>query len=100
MRYLRRGQLSVARLGRGVAWLDSGTYDSLLAASQFVQTLELRQGLKVACIEEIAYAKGFIDDRTAAPPGRPIREQLVRRLSASVLDHYGPAGGAKLGAAT
>src|SRR6185312_4813618 len=60
--YLRKGQLSVARLGRGVAWLDSGTYDSLLAASQFVQTLELRQGLKVACIEEIAYTKGFIDD--------------------------------------
>ena len=59
--YLERGELSVARLGRGVAWLDSGTYDSLLAASQFVQTLELRQGLKVACIEEIAYAKGFID---------------------------------------
>jgi glucose-1-phosphate thymidylyltransferase len=61
--YLRTGQLSVARLGRGVAWLDSGTYDSLLAASQFVQTLELRQGLKVACIEEIAFAKGFIDDQ-------------------------------------
>lgn len=61
MEYLRRGQLTVERIGRGVAWLDSGTYDSLLAASQFVQTLELRQGLKVACIEEIAYAKGFID---------------------------------------
>jgi glucose-1-phosphate thymidylyltransferase len=60
--YLSRGQLTVAKLGRGVAWLDSGTYDSLLAASQFVQTLELRQGLKVACIEEIAYAKGFIDE--------------------------------------
>jgi glucose-1-phosphate thymidylyltransferase len=59
--YLRRGQLTVARLGRGVAWLDSGTYDSLLAASQFVQTIELRQGLKVSCIEEIAYASGFID---------------------------------------
>jgi glucose-1-phosphate thymidylyltransferase len=62
LEYLRRGTLTVQRLGRGVAWLDSGTYDSLLAASQFVQTLELRQGLKVACIEEIAYAKGFIDD--------------------------------------
>jgi glucose-1-phosphate thymidylyltransferase len=61
--YLQRGQLTVARLGRGVAWLDSGTYDSLLAASQFVQTLELRQGLKVACVEEIAYAKGFIDEK-------------------------------------
>jgi glucose-1-phosphate thymidylyltransferase len=62
--YLRRGQLSVARLGRG-AWLDSGTYDSLLAASQFVQTLELRQRLKVACIEEIAYAKGVHRRRRA-----------------------------------
>jgi glucose-1-phosphate thymidylyltransferase len=61
LEYLRRGQLRVDMLGRGVAWLDSGTYDSLLAASQFVQTLELRQGLKVACIEEIAYVKGFID---------------------------------------
>lgn len=61
LEYLRRGQLRVDMLGRGVAWLDSGTYDSLLAASQFVQTLELRQGLKVACIEEIAYMKGFID---------------------------------------
>ena len=63
LEYLRRGSLTVQRLGRGVAWLDSGTYDSLLAASQFVQTIELRQGLKVACVEEIAYAKGFIDER-------------------------------------
>jgi glucose-1-phosphate thymidylyltransferase len=61
LEYLHRGQLNVDVLGRGVAWLDSGTYDSLLAASQFVQTLEARQGLKVACIEEIAYLKGFID---------------------------------------
>jgi glucose-1-phosphate thymidylyltransferase len=59
--YLQRGQLGVELLGRGVAWLDSGTYDSLLAASQFVQTLEQRQGLKVACIEEIAFSQGFID---------------------------------------
>ena len=63
LEYLRRGQLTVAKIGRGVAWLDTGTYDSLLAASQFVQTLELRQGLKVACVEEIAYAKGFIDEQ-------------------------------------
>ncbi len=59
--YLKRGEAHVELLGRGVAWLDSGTYDSLLAASQFVQTLEQRQGLKVACIEEIAYSKGFIN---------------------------------------
>jgi len=59
--YLDRGQLQVQPMGRGVAWLDTGTYDSLLSSSQFVQTLEQRQGLKVACIEEIAFAKGFID---------------------------------------
>jgi glucose-1-phosphate thymidylyltransferase len=59
--YLQRGDLHVSKMGRGVAWLDSGTYDSLLAASQFVQLLEQRQGLKVACLEEIAFSKGFID---------------------------------------
>jgi glucose-1-phosphate thymidylyltransferase len=58
--YLKKGTLEVERMGRGVAWLDSGTYDSLLSASLFVQTVEQRQGLKIACIEEIAYAKGFI----------------------------------------
>ncbi len=61
LRYLKEKTLSVELLGRGVAWLDSGTYDSLLAASQFVQTIEARQGLKVACIEEIAFNNGFID---------------------------------------
>jgi glucose-1-phosphate thymidylyltransferase len=59
--YLDRGQLHVQCMGRGVAWLDTGTFDSLLSSSQFVQTLEERQGLKVACIEEIAFAKKFID---------------------------------------
>jgi glucose-1-phosphate thymidylyltransferase len=58
--YLEQKALKVELLGRGVAWLDTGTVDSLLAAGQFVQTLEARQGLKVACIEEIAYRKGFI----------------------------------------
>ena len=59
--YLKRGTLKVQPMGRGVAWLDTGTYDSLLSSSMFVQTLEERQGLKVACIEEIAFAKGMID---------------------------------------
>jgi glucose-1-phosphate thymidylyltransferase len=58
--YLRRGDLHVERLGRGIAWLDTGTPESLLQASTFIQTLELRQGLKVACLEEIAYRMGFI----------------------------------------
>lgn len=59
--YLARGELKVQPMGRGIAWLDTGTYDSLLASSQFVQLLEERQGLKVACIEEIAFFKKFID---------------------------------------
>jgi glucose-1-phosphate thymidylyltransferase len=58
--YLRMSQLTVSALGRGVAWLDTGTHDSLLASSLFVQTLEQRQGLKIACLEEIAFLKGFI----------------------------------------
>ncbi|MCS7046053.1 MAG: glucose-1-phosphate thymidylyltransferase RfbA [Gemmataceae bacterium] len=59
--YLERNQLTVIPLGRGVAWLDTGTFESLLASSLFVQTLEQRQGLKIACLEEIALLKGFID---------------------------------------
>src|SRR5438045_700759 len=59
--YLDKGELTVQPMGRGIAWLDTGTYDSLLSSSQFVQTLEERQGLKVACIEEIAFFKEFID---------------------------------------
>nr|AEQ20348.1 glucose-1-phosphate thymidylyltransferase short form [uncultured bacterium CSL1] len=59
--YLKRGQLKVEMMGRGTAWLDTGTPDSLLEAAQFVHTMEARQGLKVACIEEVAYRSGLID---------------------------------------
>ncbi|MGB5462148.1 MAG: sugar phosphate nucleotidyltransferase, partial [Aureibaculum sp.] len=58
--YLKRGQLNVSILSRGTAWLDTGTFQSLLQAQQFVQVIEERQGLKIGCIEEIAYIKGFI----------------------------------------
>jgi glucose-1-phosphate thymidylyltransferase len=61
LEYLNRGKLSVSVLDRGTAWLDTGTFDSLMQASQFIQVIEQRQGIKVACIEEIAWRKGFIN---------------------------------------
>ncbi len=60
--YLQQGKLSVEMMGRGMAWLDTGTHDSLLDASRFIQTIEHRQGLKVSCIEEVVWRKGWIDD--------------------------------------
>ena len=59
--YLRRGKLNVVTMGRGVAWLDTGTHEALLAASMFIETIEKRQGLKVACPEEVAFQMGWID---------------------------------------
>ena len=59
--YLERGDLHVERMGRGYAWLDTGTHDSLLEAGSFVEILERRQGLKISCLEEIAYQRGLID---------------------------------------
>jgi glucose-1-phosphate thymidylyltransferase len=65
--YLRQGALRVVRLGRGYAWFDTGTHDHLLEAAEFVRTIEMRQGLKIACVEEVAYVMGYIDrDRLLA----------------------------------
>ena len=76
--YLARGDLNVSLLGRGFAWLDTGTHDALLEAGQFVQTIEHRQGLKVACLEEIAYRRGWIS-----------AEGLQQQASALIKTGYG-----------
>lgn len=70
--YLRRNKLKVSILDRGTAWLDTGTFDSLMQASQFVQVIEQRQGIKIACIEEIAYRKKFIDARQLEKMAQPL----------------------------
>ncbi len=70
--YLEQGQLSVQIMQRGYAWLDTGTHDSLLEAGQFIATLERRQGLKIACIEEIAWRNGFIGDEQLAKLAQPL----------------------------
>lgn len=72
--YLERGVLSVQRMGRGFAWLDTGTHDSLLEAGQFIATLEKRQGFKVACPEEIAWRNGWIDDEALARLAEPLKK--------------------------
>jgi glucose-1-phosphate thymidylyltransferase len=76
--YMKRGALKVELLGRGIAWLDTGTHESLLEASNFIATIEHRQGLKIACLEEIAYNKGYIT-----------REQLITLAQPSSKNHYG-----------
>lgn len=70
--YMQEGKLSVAMMGRGFAWLDTGTHQSLIEASNFIQTIEQRQGLKVSCPEEIAYRKGFIDEEQVRVLASPL----------------------------
>ena len=78
--YLENGQLSVITLGRGIAWLDTGTHDSLLDAASFIETLEKRQGLKVSCPEEIAYRKGFISERELLKLGKALNNNYGKYL--------------------
>jgi len=83
-RYLEQGQLTTEVMGRGMAWLDTGTHDSLLEASMFIHTIEKRQGLKVACLEEIAYRQSFIDraqlEESAAKLGKSSYGEYLKRV--------------------
>lgn len=88
-RYLEQAQLQVEVMGRGMAWLDTGTHDSLLDASQFIATLEKRQGLKVACPEEVAFRKGYIDAEQLQKLAEPMKKNaygqyLLRLLQEKV----------------
>ena len=87
--YLEQGKLQVELMGRGMAWLDTGTHESLLDASQFIATLEKRQGLKVACPEEVAYRKGYINAAQLEKLAEPLKKNgygqyLLRLLSDTV----------------
>lgn len=83
--YLERGNLNVERLGRGFAWLDTGTHDSLLEASSYVQTIEHRQGLKVACLEEISWKNGWISDKQLKKHGDKLKKTHYGKYLLSLL---------------
>ena len=89
--YLHEERLKVELMGRGYAWLDTGTHESLLEASQFIQTIEKRQGLKIACIEEIAFERGYISKEDLLRLAEPLKKNqygqyLIRRANESKLD--------------
>lgn len=84
--YLKLGELKVRLMGRGFAWLDTGTHDSLMEAGQYVQTIEHRQGLKVACLEEIAYRKGWLSDDQLRSQGEALRKTGYGQYLLSILN--------------
>ena len=88
--YLERGELELMQLGRGMAWLDTGTHDSLMEAAGFVETIEKRQGLKVCCPEEIAWRNHWIDD-AAATAGRMLSKNGYGQYLFELLEHGSPA---------
>ena len=83
--YLKRGELKAIPLGRGLAWLDTGTHEALLEAAHFIETIERRQGLKIACPEEVAYRMGFIDARQLEALARPLEKSSYGEYLRSVL---------------
>ncbi|NMO21032.1 glucose-1-phosphate thymidylyltransferase RfbA [Pyxidicoccus fallax] len=87
--YLRRGQLNVELMGRGFAWLDTGTHESLMQASNYIEIIERRQGLKVACPEEIAFRMGYIDEKQLAVLAEPMRKNEYGQYLLDLIEHRG-----------
>jgi glucose-1-phosphate thymidylyltransferase len=88
--YLKLGELEVERLGRGTAWLDTGTHQSLLQASLFIETIEQRQGLKIACPEEIAYRMGYIDAAQVERLAEPLEKTSYGRYLRQLIEEQSP----------
>jgi glucose-1-phosphate thymidylyltransferase len=87
--YLSVGDLRVERLGRGIAWLDTGTHETLIQAANFIEVIEQRQGLKVACVEEIAYRMGYIDSNQVEKLARPLVKNGYGQYLIDMLEHEG-----------
>lgn len=86
--YLQKGKLRVATMDRGTAWLDTGTFDSLMQAGNFVQVIEQRQGLKIGCIEEIAYRMGFIDQKQLLELAKPLEKSGYGQYLKNLPEYY------------
>ncbi len=86
--YLKRGRLKVSIMARGTAWLDTGTFDSLMQATQFVQVIEQRQGIKIACIEEIAYRKKYITKEQLRAIAQPLLKSGYGQYLLDMIDHH------------
>ena len=85
--YLNRGELQVEKLGRGFAWLDTGTHESLMEAANFIEVIEKRQGLKVSCVEEIAYRRGYIDAEQVEKLASPLQKNGYGRYLLDMIDY-------------
>lgn len=86
--YLTRDDLRVELLGRGFAWLDTGTHDSLIEASSFIETIEKRQGLKISCVEEVAYRMGYIDDQQLRRLAEPMKNNGYGQYLLKIMEDY------------
>ncbi|MCK4467533.1 MAG: glucose-1-phosphate thymidylyltransferase, partial [Desulfobacterales bacterium] len=87
MAYLKMEKLHVEKFGRGIAWLDTGTHKSLMQASSYIETIENRQGLKVACIEEIVYKKGYIDADQVEKLAQPLLQNGYGQYLIDMLEY-------------